>query len=62
LIDEFLKCVVLEEKGDRVLVETELDPHTLMALERWLHRRTGRYVEILCGEKKDRNVLRRFSK
>jgi len=62
LIGQYLACTVIEEKGDRVLVATELDGHTLMSLERWLHLKTGRYVEILCGEQKDRNVIRRFAK
>jgi hypothetical protein len=67
IIDDWLieglhaPCRVVRESGDRVFIDTALDGHNLLKLERHLKRQTGRYIELLCEEKRDANVLRRMA-
>lgn len=60
-IAEFLTCKVAAVRGNRVLVHTKLDGHTLLHLERHVRRATGNpEIEILCEAIPDKNVLRRL--
>lgn len=60
-IGQFLKCEVVAIRGNRVLVHTKLDGHTLLMLERHIRRATGNHeIEILCEAVADKNVLRRL--
>ena len=54
-------CRVVRVQADRVFVDTAMDGAALLALERYLKQISGRYIEILCEEKRDANVLRRMA-
>lgn len=60
-IDDFLTCKVAGMRGNRVLVHTKLDGHTLLALERHIRHATGNAeLEVLCEAIPDKNTLRRL--
>lgn len=62
VVNVWLFCKVVRQSGDRVFVDTTLDGHTLLNLEKHLKEVTGnRDLEVLCEEKKDRNALRRLA-
>jgi len=60
-IDEYLMCKIVgyDGKRHRVLVQTKLDGHTLLELERHIRQATGlKDLELLCESKPDDNQLR----
>lgn len=62
VVNVWLWCKVVRQGGNRVFVDTTLDGHTLLNLEKHLKAVTGnRDLEVLCEEKKDKNALRRLA-
>ena len=62
VVNVWLFCKVVRQSGNRVFVDTSLDGHTLLNLEKHLKAVTGNVdLEVLCEEKKDKNALRRLA-